>query len=55
MSGWLNALSFDKFLKKINFLNAIKNFFIRRAFRILPVYYLLLVMIFLFMGKENKD
>ena len=51
MSGWLNAMSMDKALRANKpACTATKSFFIHRAFRILPAYYLLLIMIIIFMG-----
>lgn len=56
MSGWLNALSLDRALKGNKpKLTATKSYFIHRAFRILPVYYLLLVMIFALLGSARRE
>ena len=55
MSGWLNAMSLDKTFATQTKGKAIKAFFVHRAFRILPVYYLLLLLIFvLFWGLERN-
>ena len=56
MSGWLNAMSLDKSFEKQTIGKAVGSFFVHRAFRILPVYYLLLVIIFvLFWGLDRDE
>ena len=55
MSGWLNALSLHKSIGMGSKIKAVSSFFIHRAFRILPVFYLLLFMIFLFLGINSIE
>ena len=56
MSGWLNAMSMDRALRANKpAWTATKSFFIHRAFRILPAYYLLLILIFIFMGNNRRE